>query len=90
MNDIISLRAHLFETLSALQDKENPMDIDRARAVGEVAQVIINSAKVEVDYARVTGKSGSCFLGVTPKKEGVTPTGKISVVGNITTHKLRG
>ncbi|MBN9357444.1 MAG: hypothetical protein J0I15_13405 [Herbaspirillum huttiense] len=62
-NDISALRVHLFETLAALRDKDNPMDIERAKAVSEVAQVIINTAKVEVEHARVTGGKGSAFLG---------------------------
>ncbi|MET4727384.1 hypothetical protein ABIE09_001178 [Lysobacter enzymogenes] len=53
-NKIEDVRNHLFETLEALLDRSAPMDIDRARAVAEVAQTIINSAKVEVDFMRVT------------------------------------
>lgn len=53
-NKIEDVRNHLFETLEALLDRRAPMDIDRARAIAEVAQTIINSAKVEVDFMRVT------------------------------------
>ena len=42
-NNIDDLRAHLFETLAALRDKDKPMEIERAKAVTEVAQVIINT-----------------------------------------------
>jgi hypothetical protein len=45
-NKIDDLRNHLFETLEALKDDEKPMDLDRARAVAEVAKVIVESAKV--------------------------------------------
>jgi len=39
------------------------MDIDRAKAVSEVASQIIQSAKVEVDYLRVTGAAeGTGFI----------------------------
>jgi hypothetical protein len=62
------LRQHLFETLVALKDKENPMDLARAKAVSDVAQVIINSAKVEVEYAKATGAVGSAFLEMAPIK----------------------
>ncbi len=61
-NDITALRAHLFDTLSSLKDKENPMDIERAKAVSDVAQVIINSAKVEVEHMKIAGGSGSGFI----------------------------
>lgn len=54
-NKIDDLRDHLFETLEALKDKDDPMDLDRAQTIANVAKEIIASAKVEVDYARVTG-----------------------------------
>jgi hypothetical protein len=49
-NKMTDLRDHLFATLEALQDPEKPMDIDRARAVAEVAKVLVDSAKVEVAF----------------------------------------
>lgn len=61
-NKISDLRNHLFETLEALKDKENPMDLDRARAISDVAQTIINSAKVEVDFMKQTGAMGTEFI----------------------------
>lgn len=54
-NKIEDLRNHLFATLEALQDEENPMDINRAKTIADVAQVIVNSAKIEVDFIRATG-----------------------------------
>lgn len=59
---IADLRAHLFATLGDLRDKEKPLDIERAKAISEVAQTIINTAKVEVDHMRVSGQAGSGFL----------------------------
>jgi hypothetical protein len=68
-NKIEDLRNHLFATLEALQDTEKPMDIERAKAISDVAQTIINSAKVEVDFAKVTGKTpASQFL---PAEDGI-------------------
>lgn len=67
--NIDDLRNHLFETLEALKDKKNPMDIERAKAIAGVAQVIINSAKVEVQNACVNGGMTSGFL--TPKATGI-------------------
>jgi len=58
-NKIDDLRNHLFETLEALKDDEKPMDLDRARAIAEVAKVIVDSAKVEVDFLKVTGAARS-------------------------------
>lgn len=54
-NDITELRSLLFDTIRGLNDKANPLELDRARAINETAQVIINSAKVEVDHAKATG-----------------------------------
>ncbi|CAB3730169.1 hypothetical protein LMG22037_05511 [Paraburkholderia phenoliruptrix] len=62
MNNIDELRRHLFATLEALGDKEKPMDIDRAKAISEVAQTIINSAKVEVEHLKVAGGTGTGFM----------------------------
>lgn len=59
---LTDLREHLFATLDALRDKDNPMDIDRARAVSEVAKQLIDSAKVEVDYLRAVGGGESEFI----------------------------
>lgn len=58
-NKIDDLRNHLFETLEALKDKDEPMDLDRAKAVADVARVIVESAKVEVDFLKVTGATKS-------------------------------
>ena len=54
-NKIDDLRNHLFETLEALKDKDDPMPIDRAMAVAEVAKVLVESAKVEVGFLKATG-----------------------------------
>lgn len=89
MSTMTDMREHLMETLAALRDRDNPMDVDRARAVAQVAGVLVDSAKVEVDYIRATGSDGdSLFIdslnnkpslppGVTP-----TPTGLV--------HRIKG
>lgn len=61
-NKIEDLRNHLFATIEGLMDEEKPMEIDRAKAVADVAQVIINSAKVEVDYLNKIGGKSSGFM----------------------------
>ncbi len=64
-NKISDLRDHLFEVIERLKDDEDKsMDLDKARVIAEVAGKIIDSAKVEVDYIKVTGltKSDSEFL----------------------------
>lgn len=54
-NKITDLRNHLFETLELLKDKDEPMELDRARAVADVSRVIVDTAKVEVEFLKVTG-----------------------------------
>lgn len=61
-NRIEDLRNHLFATLEALRDDEKPMEIDRAKAIAEVAQVIVDSAKAENDFIKLTGSTGSGFI----------------------------
>lgn len=62
-NKLDDLRNHLFETLEALKDEEKPMDVDRARAVAEVAHAIINSAKLELRFLELKGQEAeSDFL----------------------------
>jgi hypothetical protein len=53
-NTMQDLRDHLFATLEDLTspDSKRTMPIERARAVAEVAQVLINSAKAETDFIR--------------------------------------
>jgi hypothetical protein len=53
------LRNHLFATLESLRDEDKPMELARAKAISEVAQTIINSAKVEIEYMEVSGEAES-------------------------------
>ena len=94
MANIDALREHLFATLAALRDPEQPMDIERAKAVSDVAQTIINTAKVEVDFMRQTGQNTTPrFLlsaGQTPTETTATATGTKEVSGGVTRHRLGG
>lgn len=65
-NKIEDLRDHLFMTIEALRDEKSPMDVARAKAISNAAQVIINSAKVEVEFIKATGGQGTEFI---PKQE---------------------
>lgn len=67
-NKIGDVRNHLFLTLEKLQDDKNPMELDRAKTISSVAQVIINSAKVEVDFLKVTNRDkGTGFIPIEEK-----------------------
>ena len=61
-NKIEDLRNALFETIERLMDEDDPMDLDRAESVAKVAQVVVNTAKVEVDFIKHTGHGGSSFI----------------------------
>jgi hypothetical protein len=59
-NSIDDLRTHLFDALRGL--KTGSIDVEKAKAMSDVAQTIINSAKVEVEYIKASGAKGSGFL----------------------------
>ena len=80
-NTINDLRTTLFDTLE--QVKSGKMDPDRAKQICEIGQVIINSAKVEIDYAHKTGANVvSGFLEAIPEKY---PPG----ITGVTRHSLK-
>lgn len=56
-NKMVDLRNNLFETMERLMnpDKESPMDIETAEAIAELGKVIVESVKVQVAYAKITG-----------------------------------
>lgn len=85
-NKIEDLRNHLFATLEDLRDKEKPMDIERARAIATVANVIVNSAKAEVHFMELTGSKGSGFIPEQPK---ALPEPDHKSGARVTVHRLR-
>lgn len=96
---ITELRSHLMATLASLRDRTNPMEPDRARAVAQVASVLVDSAKVEVDYLKATGQDRSNFLELPPDAAvahlGNTPSGYTQgtverLPGGVTKHTMKG
>lgn len=59
---IDKVRQSLLDTLADLRNRENPMDIERAKAVATVASVLVDTAKVENEYLKITGQDKSRFL----------------------------
>lgn len=57
---ITDLRDNLFETMELL--KGGKIDVDTAKAMSDIGQVIINSAKVEIDFIKAVGGDGSGFI----------------------------
>lgn len=68
------------------------LELDKARAVNEVARTLIDSAKVEVEYLRVAGDGKSAFLeagnaaGGEPRTANALPAWH----GPVTRHRLEG
>ena len=71
---ISALREKLLQTLDDLRDRNNPMEPDRARAIAAVSGVLVDSARVEVEFIRATGGDTSTFLGETRMIEPITRT----------------
>lgn len=86
------LRSHLMETLASLRDRTSPMEPDRARAVAQVASVLVDTAKVEIDYLKVTGADSSNFLespATQPRLHADTPSAH-NPFPNVIRHRLQG
>lgn len=60
-NKMPDLRNHLFETLEEF--RKDSITLQKAKGVCDIAQTIINSAKVEVEYIKAIGsKMGTGFI----------------------------
>ena len=59
---ITQVRQALLDTLADLRNRETPMDIERAKAVAQVAGVLVDTAKVENEYLKITGQDRSNFI----------------------------
>ena len=55
-NKITDLRNHLFETIESLKDTDHPMEVQRAKAIYETAQTIIETGKLELQFIDLVGK----------------------------------
>lgn len=90
-NNAAELRSILFAALRGLADKS--MDIDHAKATADLSQVVINSAKVEVEFLKVAGGNGSGFFPTSPAlpkpKPGTTVSEPAPGV-RVTRHVLPG
>lgn len=80
--NISDLRDAMFETIQALKDGK--ITVEQAKAMSDIGQVIINSAKVEVDYIRANNGGESSFIDAVGN--GNLPPG----VTSVTRHRLVG
>lgn len=80
MKNITDLRAALFAAIEGVTN--GTLSLDQAKTVSELSQVIVNTAKVEVDYLKAGGISSSAFIEVPEEM----PSGITSIVR----HRLAG
>lgn len=79
---IDDLRQRLFDAIDKVGS--GAMTLDQARLTSDLAQVIVNTAKVEVDYLRATGGGESAFI------ERSEEPGERNGITGIVRHRLRG
>lgn len=53
---ITDLREVLANTIRDLRDPKSGMTVDKAKAIGDLSQTLINSAKIEVEALKVLGR----------------------------------
>ena len=63
-NKISDLRDHLFSALERIDDdqlssEELEIEIKKAQAVANLSSMVIQSAKIEIDFIKVTGRLDS-------------------------------
>jgi len=54
-NKLSNLRDHLFATIENLLDEDSNFDVEKAEAIANLGNVIVNSAKVEYQLIRAMG-----------------------------------
>jgi hypothetical protein len=94
---IAQMRQQLLDTLADLRDRDKPMEPDRARAIAQVASVLVDSAKAEVDYIKATGSDRSDFIEPVPQITTDSSGAGLpdddhprNGIVTITRHKMRG
>lgn len=86
---IDQVRQSLLDTLADLRNKEQPMDIERAKAVAQVASVLVDTARVENDYLKITGNDCSEFMQSSVERITATPS-PFQQSGTVIRHRLQG
>lgn len=78
-NKLSDLRDHLFAQLEAVReaaDEDLAKEVQRASSVSDISRVLIESAKVEIDYFRHIGGENSASSFIESKPE--LPPGKVA------------
>lgn len=87
---IDQVRTALLATLTDLRDRTNPMDLDRAKTVAAVASVLVDTARAENDYLKLTGQTHSAFLDQPATSTTTLAGGPANGITSITRHQLKG
>lgn len=67
-NKMQDLRNHLFAQLESLSDPESKVDLERVKAMTEISKVLVDSAKVEVQFINAAGgKHSTGFIESKPE-----------------------
>lgn len=90
---IADLRTRLFEAIDGV--KSGTVSIDQARTIGELSQVVVNTAKVEIEFARNAERKNVQFVTgevVSEIRPGLTQVaaGQNNGIRSITQHVLAG
>jgi TATA-box binding protein (TBP) (component of TFIID and TFIIIB) len=80
--NINDLREALFDTINAV--KTGSMNIEQARAINDLSQSLVATAKVELDYLRITEEAQSAFIN--PEQPPALPSGITCIVR----HRIAG
>lgn len=80
---IDDLRARLFDAIDAVRN--GSMNIETAKTISDLSQVIVNTAKAEVDYLRATGGGESSFISSAIGQNNLPPG-----ITGILQHRLKG
>ena len=67
ISDIRVIMAEQLRALRSASPETLESELKRSKAVSELSQTMINSAKVEIDYLQVTKQEHSPFLEVPPQ-----------------------
>lgn len=87
---IADLRGRLFDAIDAVQNGK--ITVEQARTIGDLSQVIVNTAKAEIDFARLAERKQVPFLGVDTVEAPVVESAMAPPNGitSITRHVLAG
>jgi hypothetical protein len=77
---IEDLREHLFAAIAGV--KNGTVSLEQAKTIGDLSQVVVNTAKVEVDYLRATEAGESSFIGAGVKRENLPQMRVVGPPGN--------